>query len=210
VGGFAEEERTLGAFGEIRRHLAQEVQLVGIELGLVRLAVEAEHAPRLARLGSQGHEQLLIGSVRTQVRVPGATATRVATRRLVQRRDPPLRTSDVGHLVEVVLVVLVREPLRGEFRDLGLVMARGQQRGRVEGEPAGRHVVGHGGRDDIARLAPERHEVQALTREPCDPLPRALLCIQAHGRMLRPPAAHGNTIFLEETGAPDGATFLSP
>jgi hypothetical protein len=58
-------QSALGTLGEIRGHRAQEIQFVGIELGLARLAVEPEHA-----LLTQSDEQLLLGSIRLDVEPP--------------------------------------------------------------------------------------------------------------------------------------------
>jgi hypothetical protein len=66
--------------------------------------------------------------------------------------------------VEVVLVVLVREPFGWELPEVAVVvMAGDEQRCWIEGEPAGRHVVRHGHRDRIAGLAPEGHEIEPST-----------------------------------------------
>ena len=111
--------------------------------GCARLAVEAEHAPGVARPRAQGDEQFLVAAVGLHVGLPARAAARVAAGRLVQRRDAPLGAGDVGQLVDVVLEVLVREPLRRQLRHLRLEVAGDQQRRRVEREPAGRHVVRH-------------------------------------------------------------------
>lgn len=66
--------------------------------------------------------------------------------------------------VEVILVVLPREPFGWELPEVAVVvMAGDEQRCWIEGEPAGRHVVRHGTRDRIAGLAPERHEIEPST-----------------------------------------------
>ena len=66
--------------------------------------------------------------------------------------------------VEVVFVVLVREPVGGDLPEVAVVVVAGdEQRCWVECEPAGRHVVRHGARDRIAGLAPEGHEIEPST-----------------------------------------------
>src|SRR5215207_1749297 len=94
---------------------------------------------------------------------PCPAATRIATGRLVQRRDPCLGASNVDQAmeVEVVLVVLLREPFGWELPEVAMVVVTGdEQRRWIECEPAGRYVVRHGARDRIAGLAPEGHEIE--------------------------------------------------
>jgi hypothetical protein len=194
----------------MRHHRAQELELVAIELGPARLSVEAEHAPRLARPRAQRDKQLLLGPIRMDMFAPAAAAARIAACRLVNGRDARLRAGDAGQAVEVVLVVLVRQPFRRELPDHAVVVvARDEQRRWIEREPAGRQVVRHGARERVARLAPERHEVEALTGQFRDLLGGALLRVRAHGRMLRPPAGHRNTTFLEWADALARTSFAS-
>jgi hypothetical protein len=181
VGGLAHQQPALGALGQVRRHRPQEADLVLAEEGPVRLAVEAQHAPDLAGPRPQGEQQLLVAAVGTDVEVPLRASPRIAPGRLVQRRDPARGTRDVRHPVEVVLEVLVREPLPRDLGEALLVVARGQQRRRVEREPAGRQEVRHDRRDDLARLAPERDEVMTPGREPADPVGAPLHGVRTHG-----------------------------
>ena len=120
---------------------------------------------------------------------PRVTTTGIATGRLVPRGGPALGASDVGHLVEVVLEVLVCEPLRRDLQDLGLVVARDEQRRGVQRKPAGRRATRHRGRDRMGGLAPERRKVEVLTGELRNSFSRTFLCTQAHVRMLRPSMA---------------------
>ena len=60
----------------------------------------------------QPRDHLLIAA-HGLVEIPATTARRVAAGSLVQGGNPGPRPGDVGHLVHVVAVVFVRQPLGG-------------------------------------------------------------------------------------------------
>jgi hypothetical protein len=63
------------------------------------------------------------------VLTPCPAATRIATGGLVQRRDPCLGASNVDQAmeVEVVLVVLLREPFGWELPEVAMVVVAGDE-----------------------------------------------------------------------------------
>ena len=135
--------------------------------------------PQARRTRAQRDEQFLVPAVRADVVFQ-------AMLRLGRRRSPrrasnaPLGACDIGHLVEVVGVVLVRQPLRRQLRDLHLIVAGDQQRHRIEREPAGGHVVRHDAPHCLGRFLPEGRQVQPLDAQLGDPVVRALECVPAH------------------------------
>jgi hypothetical protein len=73
----------------------------------------------------KGGDQLLIPT-KGHVGVPAGAAGRVAAGGLVQRGDPALGAGDVGELVDVVIVVLVDQPLGRQLGDSLVEMAGDQ------------------------------------------------------------------------------------
>lgn len=185
-GGFADDQAPLRPVGEEGRHALEELELVGIERGLPRLAIEGHDAPCLSGKRPEGEPQLLLASIGLNVEPPAATAARMPGGRPVDRRQPARRASDVGQAVKVVLVVLVCEPLGRKLSHAGPAVARDQQRLGIEREPAGRLVMRHGADQDFGALVPEHRKVKATAGKLGYPILRALLGVPAHVQMLRP------------------------
>ena len=109
----------------------------------------------------QREQQLLVAAHR-HVGLPARALRRVATCRLVERRDPGRRARDGRHVVDVVEQVLVAQHLLGQLVVHRRVeVARHQQRRRVEREAARALAVGDERRDDLGDVAPHGHEVRA-------------------------------------------------
>lgn len=179
IGGLAHEQRPPGSLGEMLGDGAQEALVGGVEHGLAGLAVETEHSPDLAGRCLQPGDHLLIAA-HGLVEAPAATARRVATGGLVEGRDPGRRSGDVGHLVHVVAVILVRQPLGGEFRHPLVEMAGGQQRRRIEGVPAGRPVMRDDRPDHVGALPPVTGQVARLAAQPGDLVDRPSQQVRGH------------------------------
>ena len=114
IAGLADQQRPPGPLGEVLGDGAQEALVGGVEHGPAGLAVETEHAPDLAGRCLQPRDHLLIAA-HGLVETPATAARGIAAGGLVQGRNPGPRPGDVGHLVHVVAVVLVRQPLGGEI-----------------------------------------------------------------------------------------------
>jgi hypothetical protein len=135
-----------------------------VEGRLPRFAVEAERAPDLTGSRPQAGDQLLVAAHR-HVLVPPRAAGRVAAGRLVQRRNASLGPGDLRELVDVVLVVLLREPLLRQFRHALVEVTRHEQGRRIQRVPARHLVVRDRVAEDLGRRPPERDEVEPLPRQ---------------------------------------------
>jgi hypothetical protein len=169
VGSLPNQQGSACPFGQRGRHQTDERQLSVVELWLAGLAVQPQRPPYLPGRGAQGGDELLV-TAQGHVRVPAGAAGRVPAGGLVQRGDPSLGAGDIDQLVDVLLVVLVKQPFRRQLGDGFVEVAGDQQRGRVHGEPARRPVMGDGPGEHLGRCPPEAHQVQApnVTRwAPC-------------------------------------------
>ena len=192
IGGLADEQGPAGPLGEVLGDGAQEALVGGVEHGPTGLAVETEHAPDLAGRRLQPSDHLLIAA-HGLVETPAMTARGVAVGGLVQGGNPGPRPGDVGHLVHVVAVVFVRQPLGGKFRHPLVEMAGGQQRRRIEGVPARRPVVRDDRPDHLGALPPVPGQVARLAAQPGDLVDRPLQQVRGHHVTsvgAHPPAAH--------------------
>src|ERR1700730_12537078 len=199
-----DEQSPAGTLGQGGRHGPDEFQLFGSEQRLAGLAVEAERPPDLTAFRPKARDHLLISPI-GHVLVPAGAQRGITSRRLMQGRNSLCRAGDVDELVDVLSVVLVGEPL---FWDLGqavVKVTRYEQRGGFEGVPAGRPVVGDGAGDNLARLLPETHEVEALLRQPGDLVGCSLLRVLTHTSTVSPGGQGADTTFLE--WATPGVTY---
>ena len=142
----------------------RKLDLVVVEQRLAGLAVEAEHAPGFARPRAQG--DAAAPGRRPSPCWPASAGCGWDRRRSPRAasRCPRAERATLGQLVDVVLVVLVREPLRRELGHARSEVAGDQQRRGVEREPAGRHVVRHQRVPRPRSTPPEGDEVEALRR----------------------------------------------
>ena len=185
----ADQQAAAHAVGQIAGDRAQEVELVGAELALAGLAVEREHPPglRRRRAAAKPDQRLVLAAEGLDRRPEPRAAAHVAAGRLMQGRDPPPGAHDVGELVEILAVVLEREPVVRKLGKPLVVVAGDEQRRRVQRVEARRQVPGHGWSQCLGHLAPEGRQVVALARERGDPLPRPLRRVAPHVRIVRPP-----------------------
>ena len=127
VGCFGDEQPAAGAFGQLGGYLSQEFELIGIELRLAFRAVEGEGPPHLAGPRAQACDRLLVDAHGLHREAVSGAARRVAAGGFVKRRYPAFRACDIGELVEVVLVVFLREPFVRDLRKAFVVVAGGEQ-----------------------------------------------------------------------------------
>ena len=145
---------------QLRRDRRQEGLLLVVERWLAGRAVDPDRAPRVAgpvaapRSSPDRRPSPCSCATRARCGSPPVASCRVDT--------PALGARDVGDLVDVVLVVLVREHLRWELGQPVVVVARDQERRRVERVPARRDRSGERPRSsDLRALLPEGHQVDS-------------------------------------------------
>ena len=104
----------------------------------------------LVDLHRQAHQHTPEGPNRRPV---AGAAVRIAAGCLVQRRDPASRARHVGELVDVVLVVLEREPFVRDLRKPVVVVAGNEQRRRVKRVEARRQIERDGSSERLTARA---------------------------------------------------------
>ena len=160
------------------------------------LPVEPQHSPDLAGRRTQPGDHFLVAA-HGLVETPARGVRRVAAGGLVQRGDPGMGPGDVGEIVQIVPVVLVRQPFGREFGQAFMEVAGDQQRRRVEGEPARCPVIRNDGADDLRAVPPVTREILGFGGQPDNLVHRSLPHICCHDTTVSSRWCRRNTTSLE-------------